>query len=228
MSVVAAAEASDPPIGGFGYVVGGDSELRGCTAGILGDEGYSVVSVDSAGDLATAPPRDEEIVVLLGTGDPESRVRALRAIAREHPKVRLIATMPPDTSGAAVRRALRSGADGIVLDNALDQTLAPTVRAVGSGQLAVPRVLRRRVAPRPLSHREKEIVSLVVTGLTNRQIADKLYLAESTVKSHLSSAFAKLDVRSRAEVSARVLDPEEGFDLAILSPPSGGKPAHPG
>ena len=45
-------------------------------------------------------------------------------------------------------------------------------------------------------------------GLTNREIAPQLYLAESTVKTHLSSAFRKLDARSRAEAVARIQDPE--------------------
>jgi DNA-binding NarL/FixJ family response regulator len=62
-----------------------------------------------------------------------------------------------------------------------------------------------------LSHREREILELVATGLTNRQIADRLFVAESTVKSHLSSSLHKLDVRSRAEAAALLLDPEEGY-----------------
>jgi predicted transcriptional regulator len=58
---------------------------------------------------------------------------------------------------------------------------------------------------------------LVVAGCTNRQIARELYVAESTVKTHLSSALRKLDVRSRAEAAALILDPEEGQGLAILT-----------
>jgi DNA-binding NarL/FixJ family response regulator len=57
----------------------------------------------------------------------------------------------------------------------------------------------------------------VVLGFTNRQIADKLFLAESTVKTHLSSAFGKLDAHSRADVTARILDPENGYGVGILS-----------
>ena len=72
----------------------------------------------------------------------------------------------------------------------------------------MPPSLRAHVAPRPLSYREKEILGLVVQGLSNRQVADRLFVAESTVKTHLSSAFAKLDAHSRSEVAARLLDPE--------------------
>jgi DNA-binding CsgD family transcriptional regulator len=81
----------------------------------------------------------------------------------------------------------------------------------------VPVALGRRVAPRALSYREKQILGLVVLGLTNRQIADRLFVAESTVKTHLSSSLRKLDARSRAEAAALVLDPDEGYGPSILS-----------
>ena len=75
----------------------------------------------------------------------------------------------------------------------------------------------RQIAPRPLSYREKQILGLVVLGFTNREIADKLFLAESTVKTHLSSSFAKLDAHSRSEAAARILDPEAGYGVGILA-----------
>ena len=68
----------------------------------------------------------------------------------------------------------------------------------------------------PLSERQRTILRLVVRGFTNRQIADELYLAESTVKTHLSSAFTKLDTHSRAEVTELILDPDEGRGLGVL------------
>ena len=64
--------------------------------------------------------------------------------------------------------------------------------------------------------REKEILRLVVEGLSNGEIGRKLYLAESTVKSHLSSSFAKLGVHSRNEATALILDPGAGLGPAIL------------
>ena len=59
-------------------------------------------------------------------------------------------------------------------------------------------------------------MNLVVMGFTNSQIGSRLFLAESTVKSHLSSAFSKLGVRSRSEAAALILDPEESFGMGIL------------
>jgi orotate phosphoribosyltransferase-like protein len=55
------------------------------------------------------------------------------------------------------------------------------------------------------------VLQLVAAGLTNGEIADRLYLSESTIKSHLSSSFRRLGVSSRAEAAAAVLDPDNGI-----------------
>jgi DNA-binding NarL/FixJ family response regulator len=66
---------------------------------------------------------------------------------------------------------------------------------------------------------------LLVAGLTNRQIGSRLFLAESTVKTHLASAFGKLGVRSRKDAVALLLDPAEGLATAAL-PPAATSPRH--
>jgi two-component system nitrate/nitrite response regulator NarL len=114
-----------------------------------------------------------------------------------------------------VRRALELGVDGIVLKEDAQEALAAVVAAVCAGQVSVPGGQRRAVRARALTTREKQILMLVVTGLTNSQIAAELFLAESTVKSHLSSAFSKLGVSSRSEAAAVILDPERGRGLGI-------------
>ena len=99
----------------------------------------------------------------------------------------------------------------------MELALVPTARAILAGQLTVPTALSRQIAPRPLSHREKQIMALIVEGMTNQEIARRLFLAESTVKTHVSSAFRKLDVRSRAEAVARVQDPESALGLGSIA-----------
>jgi DNA-binding NarL/FixJ family response regulator len=117
---------------------------------------------------------------------------------------------------ADVRRALELGIEGIVLKDDAESALAAVVAAVSAGQVSAPSGQRRAVRPRALTTREKQILTLMATGLTNAQIAGQLFLAESTVKSHLSSAFGKLDVSSRSEAAAVILDPERSGGLGIV------------
>jgi LuxR family transcriptional regulator of csgAB operon len=81
----------------------------------------------------------------------------------------------------------------------------------------VPQPLRSHLETESLSMREKQVLGMLVMGATNAEIASKLFLAESTVKSHLSSAYAKLGVRSRKDAASMILDPVEGLGPGILT-----------
>lgn len=210
-------------------IVGGDSAARRHAAALLEPAGFGVWMSRPDDELhACLPEESGALIVLLSHASASARLRSLRAVAGANPDAQIVAAMPTDAPNAALRRALLAGAAGIVLDEGIDRALVPTARAVLAGQLAVPSALTRQIAPRPLSYREKQILGLVVLGFTNREIADKLYLAESTVKTHLSSSFAKLDARSRSEAAARILDPEGGYGVGILAIAGDGAaaPAH--
>ena len=118
--------------------------------------------------------------------------------------------------------ALDAGAHGIVLADEVERSIVAAVHAVGSGLVVVPEAARHAVRRPTLSSREKQILSMVVIGLTNAEIAGKLHLAESTVKSHLSSIFQKLGVRSRRQAADVVLDPRSGLGTGIvaITPPA--------
>jgi DNA-binding CsgD family transcriptional regulator len=116
-----------------------------------------------------------------------------------------------------MRGALLAGAAGVVVLESLDSALAPCVQAVLAGQTCVPKEHWREIEPPALSAREKQILGLVVMGCMNSEIAAQLYLSESTVKSHLSSAFGKLGVRSRNEATNLILDPDRGLGMGILT-----------
>jgi DNA-binding NarL/FixJ family response regulator len=137
----------------------------------------------------------------------------------EHAAVVLIC---PGIERWEMRAALTAGAAGVVLYRDLDAALAPCMQAAMAGQTCVPRDHWRQIEPPALSTREKQILGLVVMGYMNGQIAEQLFLAESTVKSHLSSAFGKLGVRSRNEAVSLILDPERGLGMGILA--LGGEP----
>jgi DNA-binding NarL/FixJ family response regulator len=171
---------------------------------------------------------DSTIIAFVCNIDQPHEMAALRRLRREVRRPALIVIAPPST-GTGVRRALDAGADAVVFEPEIEATLAPTVVAVASGQSVVPRKLRASVERPAFSHRERQVLALVSRGLTNGEIAEHLLLAQSTVKSHLSSAFNKLGIRSRKEVTGLLLDPEQARSVglvglngaAVAGPPNG-------
>jgi DNA-binding NarL/FixJ family response regulator len=116
-----------------------------------------------------------------------------------------------------VRSLLAAGVRGVVLEHELEAALEPTVAAVAAGQVCVPGDHAGSLAPPLLSVREKQVVGLAAMGLSNREIAERMFLAESTIKSHMSSAFVKLGVRSRHEATDLIVNRAWGIGLGILS-----------
>jgi DNA-binding NarL/FixJ family response regulator len=161
--------------------------------------------IDEVEDLIDLGLEAPAIAVLVCDLDQPAGMATLRRVRRELQQLAIVAISPPSTA-TGVRRGLDAGADAIVFEPMIESTLAVTVSAVGSGQSVVPRELRASVQRPSLSHRERQVLTYVSKGLTNSQIAEELFLSESTVKSHLSSAFAKFGVRSRREAAALFLE----------------------
>ncbi|HET6998077.1 MAG TPA: response regulator transcription factor [Solirubrobacterales bacterium] len=135
--------------------------------------------------------------------------RDLLALKRALPQVPVVAVVRDDGTGGVSRTVLEASVEGLVHSARVADALAPTVRAVAAGQIVLPQSEYRRAVPVVLSHRERQVLRLAVEGLTNDAIAKTLYLSCSTVKSHLTSAFAKLSVRSRSEAAVVLLNPDE-------------------
>ncbi len=116
-----------------------------------------------------------------------------------------------------VYHAMKAGASGFLLKDASGEQLADAVRTVSAGQaLLAPAITRRLIedfcrGPAPgapaasatgrLSERELEVVRLVAQGLSNAEIAVRLYLSEATIKSHIARILAKLSLRDRVQVA---------------------------
>jgi DNA-binding NarL/FixJ family response regulator len=114
----------------------------------------------------------------------------------------LMLVLLPSAERFDVGPLLSLGADGVVLERDLDTLLGPVARTAAAGQISLPAELWHPTQRPALSHRERQILGLAVAGLTNAQIASRYFISESTVKSHLSSAFRSLGVRSRREAAA--------------------------
>jgi DNA-binding NarL/FixJ family response regulator len=159
-------------------------------------------------------------VLLLGAHRPDTDVlKLVGEVGDASGKIKVILICKRSGNGE-VRKALDAGVSGLVSLAELSSVLTPVIDVVRAGQISVPGSRGKELQKRILTSREKQILGLVVMGMTNAEIATKLFLAESTVKSHLSSAFAKLGVASRSEAASVILDPRSGPGLGILTIPS--------
>ncbi len=114
---------------------------------------------------------------------------------------------------ALLREAIRAGAEGYVLKRATESELIAAIQTVLRGDLYVdPKLVRALLGEKPqpvqatppnhepLSPREKEVLSLIVQGYTNRQIGEILNISVRTVEGHRANLLAKLGLRSRVEL----------------------------
>lgn len=168
------------------------------------DDCGPLLFIDASAKLADLD-LETPIIILVCDLDRPAGMATLRRVRRELPEPAIVAVSAPATA-TGVRRGLDAGAAAIVFEPMIESALAVTISAVGSGQAVVPRELRASVQRPTLSHRERQVLTYVCEGLTNAQIAEQLFLSESTVKSHLSSAFSKFGVRSRREAAALFIE----------------------
>jgi DNA-binding NarL/FixJ family response regulator len=185
-----------------------------------GPAGERIEALLAGAGYRVDPVLTEETEVLVGAYSRAGATACaeVRELQATRPGL-LVALAVTETRGADVRRALQAGARVVVTENLLEVALLPSLEAAFAGQIVIPSGAGEKAAPRLLTTREKQILGLVVMGMTNAAIASQLYLAESTVKSHLSSAFAKLGVSSRAEATNVILDPSAA-GLGILTIPT--------
>jgi two-component system response regulator DesR len=154
--------------------------------------------------------------------DPEE---AIAAAERLKPHVALVDLFLGERSGAELCEAIRgvspatrvllisgvgwispqaartAGASGFVSKDWSADEVAMAVRMVGKGMTVFGR--QEEAPSTPLSAREREVLTLIASGATNREIAERLYLSPHTVKEHASSLYRKLGVKNRAEAARR-------------------------
>ncbi|HZS44132.1 MAG TPA: response regulator transcription factor [Blastocatellia bacterium] len=145
-------------------------------------------------------------------------VAATRRLRAEHPDCRVIVLTTFDDD-ELVFDGLRAGAVGYLLKDAPSEKLGEAIRVAARGETFLqPSVAAKVVAEfaritnrgkpthhltEPLSEREMEVMALIANGSSNREIANKLFLAEGTVKNHVTNILGKLGVRDRTQAAIK-------------------------
>lgn len=142
-------------------------------------------------------------------------IEATRMIKAELPETRVVMLTVSDDD-EHLFEAIRNGADGYLLKDVAAADLERTLQAVEAGEPAFSKALATRVLEEfarlsregpgkpesELTAREREVLTLVASGATNREVAEELYLSEHTVKFHMRNILGKLHTRNRAEAAA--------------------------
>lgn len=189
-------------------------------AGIVGlldtEPDFDVIGEAASGEEAVTLAAELEPGVVLmdlrmpGMGGVEATSRIVRAGG---PRVLVFTTYEDDDQ---ILAAIEAGASGYLVKAAPAEELAAGVRAVAAGQtvlapsIAAQLVARaatpRVAAPPELTPREHEILTLVAAGLSNPAIAERLFIGESTVKTHMIHVFEKLKVSDRTRAVTRAME----------------------
>jgi DNA-binding NarL/FixJ family response regulator len=199
--------------------------VRDGLRGMFTTPGFSVLGEASGGTEAVdlALRLDPDVVLMDLRMPGGSGVDAIAELTRRGARSRVLVLTTYDTD-ADTLPAIEAGATGYLLKDAPREELFAAVRAAAEGRTVLsPAVASRLVsavrgtAPpteETLSAREREVLTLVARGTSNREIAAELFISEATVKTHLTHLYGKLGVKDRAAAVAA------GYDRGILGRPS--------
>ncbi|MFF0739660.1 response regulator [Streptomyces sp. NPDC004111] len=185
----------------------------------LADDIDVVAAAANGDEVLTAVAAGPVDVVLMDLRMPVlDGIEATRRLAETHPEVAVVVltTFADDDS---ILGALGAGARGYLTKNAGRQDITRAIRAAAAGQSVLDREVQNRLLasarakepapaqdlPGDLTPREREVLALIGQGLPNRGIAEKLFISEATVKTHINNLFAKAGIRDRPDAVRRAL-----------------------
>ena len=170
--------------------------------------GEAATAEEAYGRIPATTPDVAVLDVRLPDGDG---VEVCREVRSRHPEIRCL-MLTSFADDEALFSAIMAGASGYVLKQVRGTDLVDAVRRVGAGEslldpTVTARVLERLRHPeedelRMLTEQERRILDHIAEGLTNRQIGERMYLAEKTVKNYVSNVLAKLGMSRRTEAAA--------------------------
>jgi DNA-binding NarL/FixJ family response regulator len=193
-----------------------------------GEEGIDVVAEASNGrEAVEKAARFKPAVVLMDIRMPElDGLQATREILAANPDARILILTTFDLD-EYIYEALRAGASGFVLKDDPPENLIAAIRTVAAGDaLLSPSVTQQVIGqfarlPKPappkeleeLTSREMEVLQLIAQGLSNAEIGERLFISDTTVKTHVTHVFQKLGLRDRVQAvvlayQAGIVDPE--------------------
>ena len=191
------------------------------TGGDIEVVGESGLAVEAAARIPALRP---DVAILDARLPDGSGIEVCRTVRAVDPHVKaLILTSYDDDE--ALFAAIMAGASGYVLKEIAGQDLIGAVRQVAAGNSLIDPALTARVLERVrngpstapelagLTEQELKLLGLIAEGLTNRQIGERMFLAEKTVKNYVSSILAKLGLERRTQaavLASKLLDPETG------------------
>lgn len=193
-------------------------DTRGPLADALVGDGCEVIASVATLEAASAEARDQADVIVLAAGDLQVDA-AIDEIVASLPEVAVVVVSASPAPARQLRRHRAGWA--VVPENTPLRGLAATVRTAVAGLVTIPggwlgRAVDGEPLPfdletpadvgthdEPLTPREREVLTLLADGLSNRGMAARLGISEHTVKFHVSAIYAKLGVANRAEAVAR-------------------------
>ena len=197
------------PLGSVWVVAPSDSITAAGLKEVL--EGKADVKI--GGEFSAGSP---SCVVLYAGGMEEGCLEGMGRIRELYPGVPLL-VLGSQLDLALALATLKNGADGFVHAQMDPAQVVNAVEVVQRGELAAPRQLLRYLLSQnenpklgDLSARQREILELVVEGLSNAEIAGRLYLSESTIKQHLRSVYKLLGVHNRTEAAKTMREQARG------------------
>jgi len=176
----------------------------GVSSFLATEPGLEVVGEATNGEEALERYRDvRPDLVLMDLQMPVmDGLTATRAILEEFPDARIV-VLTTYAGDEDIHRALDAGAMGYLVKDMMVADVIKVIRLVMSGRRGIPSTIAAKLAehtPRVgLTPRETEVISLMASGLTNAQIAQRIGRAEETVKVHVKNILQKLDARDRTE-----------------------------